>query len=49
MEGDAMAEKGSREEQEAGVGEYEPPAVTPLGSIEELTARPDAGSIDDGG
>ena len=44
-----MAEKGSREEQEADMGEYEPPTVTPLGSVEELTAQPDTGSIDASG
>jgi hypothetical protein len=42
MEGDPMAEKEDRDGQGAGIGEYEPPAVTPLGSVTET-----AGTVDD--
>jgi hypothetical protein len=45
MEGDPMADDRSREEQNADAREYEPPTLTPLGRIAELTAT-DGGSID---
>jgi hypothetical protein len=46
-----MAEDGRNEAHEAGCGAYEPPDVSSLGSIEELTASPvkKISPLDDGG
>ena len=41
-----MTDDRSREEQNADAREYEPPTVTPIGSIDELTAVADSGSLD---